>query len=145
MINAIDYLTLERLVCWTSVNGKLLRPHTFGKPALAQKVTSKISAFIRKSYLEKDLRSVTTNVAMYLTLIKTEEYPTLHPQKQALDPLFKDNRIWEISRPPPPFCVDTINGWPLNSSWLWRANIWNNNHIHLFNILSNFLWKNGKS
>ena len=74
-------------------NGKLLRPHTFGKPALAQKVTSKISAFIRKSYLEKDLRSVTTNVAMYLTLIKTEEYPTPHPQKQALDPLFKDNRI----------------------------------------------------
>ena len=28
------------------------------------------------SYLEKDLRSVTTNVAMYLTPIKTEEYPT---------------------------------------------------------------------
>ena len=57
-------------------NGKLLRPHTFGKPALAQKVTSKISAFIIKSYLEKDLRSVTTNVAMYLTPIKMEEYPT---------------------------------------------------------------------
>ena len=74
--DCINHLTLERLVCWTSVNGKLLRPHTFGKPALAQKVTSKISAFIIKSYLEKDLRSVTTNVAMYLTPIKTEEYPT---------------------------------------------------------------------
>ena len=47
--------------------------------------------------------------------------------------------------PPPPFCVDVINGWPLNSSWLWRANIWNNNHTHLFNILCNFLWKNGTS
>ena len=47
--------------------------------------------------------------------------------------------------PPPPFCVDVINGWLLNNSWLWRAKIWNNYHIHLFNILSNFLWKNGKS
>ena len=41
----------------------------------------------------------------------------------------------EFQDPPPPFCVDFINGWPLNSSWLWKANIWNNNHIHLFNIL----------
>ena len=23
--------------------------------------------------------------------------------------------------PPPPFCVGVINGWPRNSSWLWRA------------------------
>ena len=47
--------------------------------------------------------------------------------------------------PPPPFFADVINGWPLNNSWLWRAKIWNNYHIHLFKILSNFLWKNGKS
>ena len=124
----INYLTLERLLCWTSVNGKLLKP-----------------AFIIKSYFEKDLRSVTTNAARYLTSIKTQEYPT---------PPSAKNKHWiyclkaikseKFQDHPPPFCVGVINGWPLNSSWLWRANIWNNNHIHLFNTLSNFFvekWK----
>ena len=75
--NAINCLRLEKLVCWTSVNEKqVLKPHPFGKPALAQKVTSKISTFIIKSYLEKDLKSITTNVAMYLTPVKKEKYPT---------------------------------------------------------------------
>ena len=85
------------------MNGKLLKPHTFDKPALTQKVTSKISAFIIKSYLGKDLRSVTTNVALYLTHTKKGKVsPSPHLQKQAMGLLFKGMRIREISRPPPP-------------------------------------------
>ena len=114
--NAINYLRLESLVWITSLNGKqVLKPHPFGKPALTQKVTSKISAFIIKSYLEKDLRSVTTNVALYLTHTKKGKVShSPYLQKQAMGLLFKDKRIREISRPPapppPPFCVDVING-----------------------------------
>ena len=91
--NAINCLRLEKLVCWTSVNEKqVLKPHPFGKPALAQKVTSKISTFIIKSYLEKDLKSITTNVAMYLTPVKKEKYPT--------PPIYR-NKQWV-------YCLKTI-------------------------------------
>ena len=146
MISAINYLTLDRLVCWTLVNGKLLKPHTFVKPGLARKVTLKISAFIIKSYLGKDLKSVTKNVAMYLTPIQNGRvsHSPICQNKQWIY-FLKTKESGKFQDPPPPFCVDVMNGWPLNSSWLWRANIWNNNHIHVFNILSNFLRKNRKS
>ena len=145
MTSAINYLTLDRLVCWTLVNGKLLKPNTFVKPALARKVTL-ISAFIIKSYLGKDLKSVTKNVAMYLTPIKKRRvsHSAIHQNKQWIY-FLKTKESEKFQDSLPPFCVDVINRWPLNSSWLWRANIWNNNHIHVFNILSNFLWKNRKS
>ena len=128
--NAINCLRLEKLVCWTSVNEKqVLKPHPFGKPALAQKVTSKISTFIIKSYLEKDLKSITTNVAMYLTPVKKEKYPTppIYRNKQWVYCLkiIKSEKFQKTPSPPPPFCMDVINGWPLNNSWLLRANIWN--------------------
>ena len=75
---------------------------------------------------------------------RTVSHSPIHKNKHWIYCL-KTIKSEEFQDHPPPFWVDVINGWPLNSSWLWRANIWNNNHIHLFNILSNFLWKNGKS
>ena len=111
--NAINYLRLESLVWITSLNGKqVLKPHPFGKPALTQKVTSKISAFIIKSYLEKDLRSVTTNVALYLTHTKKGKVShSPYLQKQAMGLLFKDKRIREISRPPPTSLLCGCHKW----------------------------------
>ena len=92
------------------MNGKLLKPHTFVKPALARKVTL-ISAFIIKSYLGKDLKSVTKNVAMYLTPIKKQRvsHSAIRQNKQWIYFLkTKESEKFQDSQPP--FCVDVING-----------------------------------
>ena len=51
-----------------------------------------MSTFIIKSYLEKDLKSIATNVAMYLTPTKKEKYPT--------PPIYR-NKQWV-------YCLKTI-------------------------------------
>ena len=134
------------MVCWTSVNGKLLKPHTFGKPALTQKVNLKNICFHHKELFRKrfeERNNKCCNVFHTHKNGKASNSP-IRKNKHCIYCL-KTIESEKFEDPPPPFCVDVINGWPLHNSWLWRAKIWNNYHIHLFNILSNFLWKNGKS
>ena len=134
------------MVCWTSVNGKLLKPHTFGKPALTQKVNLKNICFHHKELFRKRFEEHKNKCCNVFNTHKNARvsHSPIRKNKHCIYCL-KTIESEKFEDPTPPFCVDVINEWPLNNSGLWRAKIWNNYHIHLFNILSNFLWKNGKS
>ena len=143
---SINYLTLERLVCWTSVKWETIKTTYFWQTCIGPESNVKNICFHHKKLFGKSFEEPNNKCCNVFNTHKsrTVSHSPIHKNKHWIYCL-KTIKSEEFQDHPPPFWVDVINGWPLNSSWLWRANIWNNNHIHLFNILSNFLWKNGKS
>ena len=117
----INYHTLERLVCWTSVNGKLLKPHIcfHHKKLLGKRFVERNNKCCKVFNTHKNGR------VSHSPIRKNKNW--IYCLKAIKSEKFQD--------PPSPFCVGVINGSPLNSSWLWRANIWSNDHIHLLNTL----------